>query len=189
MPEDQDFVDDAFSVQEQDLGAETIEFTPAEDAPAEGPSAEERLAVAEDRNLRLQAELQNVMGRTRRELDETRRYAAIGVARDLLPALDNIDRALEAAKAAGDAGRAGLADGFRMVRDQIAVALAQHGCEPIDTSPGTPFDPALHQAILQQPSAEVPEGAILFTAQAGYKLHDRVVRAAQVIVSSGPGAS
>lgn len=173
-----------------EAGADTVSFAPdGVAAPGPEPTAAELLASAEERGLRLQAELQNVLNRTRREIDETRRYAALGVARDMLPALDNIDRALDAAKASGDESSSGLAEGFRMVREQIAAALARHGCEPVDTTPGTEFDPALHEAILHQPSDAVREGAIVLTAQAGYRLHDRVVRAAQVIVSSGPSPS
>lgn len=173
-----------------DLGAETIDFVsePTGDEQAAEPSPEDQLKAAEDRTLRLQAELQNVLARSRREVEETRKYGALGVARDLLPAIDNIDRALEAAKNAGEGEGSGLTDGFRMVRDQIVAALGQHGCEPIDTTPGAEFDPSMHEAILQQPSDEVAAGAILLTAQTGYKLHDRVVRAAQVIVSSGPAS-
>lgn len=169
------------------LAAEAESEASADTPTAEQATPEEQLAAAEDRCLRLQAELQNVLNRTRREVADERKYGALGLARDLLPAIDNIDRALEAAtKDAAEAG--GLADGFRMVREQILTVLAQHGCEPIDTSAGAEFDPAFHEAILQQPSDEVPAGAITMAAQTGYKLHDRVVRAAQVIVSSGPAA-
>lgn len=184
-------VDDALAAEQaaadDDIEAETVEFVSELESGGDAPpSLEEQLRTLEDRNLRLQAELQNVLGRARRESEETRKYGALGVARDLLPALDNIDRALEAAQKAGEAG--GITDGFRMVRDQIATALAQHGCQVIDSAPGVEFDPAMHAAILQQPSAEFPAGTILLTAQPGYKLHDRVVRAAQVVVSSGPAA-
>lgn len=185
-----DDVDDALAAEQasvDDIEAETVEFVSELESGGDAqPSLEEQVKALEDRNLRLQAELQNVLGRARRESEETRKYGSLGVARDLLPALDNIDRALEAAQKAGEAD--GLTDGFRMVRDQIASALAQHGCQLIDSTPGTEFDPAMHAAILQQPSAEFPAGTILLTAQPGYKLHDRVVRAAQVVVSSGPSA-
>ena len=183
-----DDVDDALAAEQasvDDIEAETVEFVSELESGGDAqPSLEEQVKALEDRNLRLQAELQNVLGRARRESEETRKYGALGVARDLLPALDNIDRALEAAQKAGESG--GLTDGFRMVRDQIASALAQHGCQLIDSAPGAEFDPAMHAAILQQPSTEFPAGTILLTAQPGYKLHDRVVRAAQVVVSSGP---
>ena len=164
--------------------AETIDFEAADGAP----SAEDQLAAAEDRALRLQAELQNVLNRTRREVAEERKYGPLGVARDLLPAIDNIDRALEAAEKASGDGDADLLTGFRMVREQLIGVLGQHGCEAIATDGGVEFDPAFHEAILQQPSEDAPAGVILMATQTGYKLHDRVVRPAQVIVSSGPAS-
>lgn len=173
---------------DSDIEAEATGDQPApDDSQAEATEAtiEERLAAAEDRALRLAAEMQNVLNRTRREVADERRYGALGLARDLLPALDNVDRALEAAEKGGDAA-AELLTGLRMVRDQIAGALAQHGCEPVPIDPGTEFDPSMHEAILQQPSPDAPAGTILMATQTGYRLHDRVVRPAQVIVSSGP---
>lgn len=188
MADNPNDIDDALaadqSAAEEDVESETIDFVSEVEAAEKAPSLDQQVQELEDRNLRLQAELQNVLGRARREAEETRKYGALGVARDLLPAIDNIDRALEAAKNTGEAS--GLADGFRMVRDQIATVLAQHGCEPIDTTAGVEFDPSMHEAILQQPSDEFAAGTVILTAQPGYKMHDRVVRAAQVIVSSGP---
>ncbi|MEM6655949.1 MAG: nucleotide exchange factor GrpE [Planctomycetota bacterium] len=153
---------------------------PAE--PAGEPSTEEQLAAAQDRVLRLQAELQNTLARKAREMADERKYAGSALMKDLLPVLDNIDRAIEAAEKSADA--AGLLDGFKMVRQQLATALGQHNCEPIDAV-GEPFDPSFHEAILQQPSDEHPAGVVTMVTQSGYKLHDRVVRPAQVIVSSG----
>ena len=185
MAEEPNEIDEALA---DDPAAETVGFDATVDdepvAEAAEPTAEEKLADAEDRLLRMQAELQNVLNRTRREVADERKYGALGVMRDLLPALDNIDRALEAASKAESGAE--LADGFRLVREQIVTILGQHGCEPIAADPGVEFDPTFHEAILQQPSDDVPSGAITMAAQTGFKLHDRVLRAAQVIVSSGP---
>lgn len=141
------------------------------------------LAQAQDRGLRLQAELENFRVRTRREMDEERRYALVPLVRDLLPALDNVSRAIEAAEKEG--GAAGLLDGFKMVAGQIESILAQHHCHRIDAL-GQPFDPHLHEAITQQPSNEHPPGTVLMVTQDGYELSGRVVRPAQVIVSVEP---
>jgi molecular chaperone GrpE len=154
----------------------------AESLAGANPLADE-LADANDRALRLQAEMQNLRARTSREIADERRYAAMPILRDLLPVLDNIDRAIEAAQKAGDAGN--LLEGFRLVRQQLATVIEQHHCEPIPAD-SQPFDPNYHAAILQQPSADVPAGTVTMVTQIGYKLHDRVVRPAQVIVSSGP---
>jgi molecular chaperone GrpE len=157
-----------------DEGAETI----AGDDQLAG-----ELAAANDRYLRLQAEMQNLRNRTSREIADERKYAALPVLRDLLPVLDNIGRAIEAAEKAGEAEN--LLAGFRLVRQQLETILTRHECEPISPE-GELFDPNFHQAILQQPSADVPADHVTMVTQTGYKLHDRVVRPAQVIVSSGP---
>jgi molecular chaperone GrpE len=146
------------------------------------PDLAAELASANDRMLRLQAEMQNLRNRTAREIADERRYAALPILRELLPVVDNIDRAIEAAEKAGEAEN--LLAGFRLVRQQLATILAQHQCEPIEAD-GEPFDPNFHEAIQQQPSADVPAGHVLMVVQEGYKLHDRVVRPAQVIVSAG----
>lgn len=161
--------------------AESIAAVGAHDV-APDPAAE--LAAANDRLLRLQAEMQNLRNRTSREIADERKYAALPVLRDLLPVLDNINRAIEAAEKAGEADN--LLEGFRLVRQQLVSTLVNHGAVPIEAL-GQPFDPNFHQAILHQPSSE-PAETVTMVTQEGYKLHDRVVRPAQVIVSSGPAA-
>jgi len=141
------------------------------------------LAAAKDQLLRLQAEMQNLRNRTSREIADERRYAALPVLRDLLPVIDNINRAIEAAEKAGEAEN--LLAGFRLVKQQLESILNRYHAEPI-TGEGQPFDPHFQAAILQQPSAEVPSGNVMMVTLPGYKLHDRVIRPAQVIVSSGP---
>ena len=129
--------------------------------------------------------MQNLRNRTSREIADERRYAALPVLRDLLPVLDNIDRAIEAAEIAGEAEN--LLAGFRLVRQLLKTTLSRHDCEPI-VPLGELFDPNYHQAILHQASPDVPRDHVILVTQPGYKLHDRVVRPAQVIVSSGPAA-
>lgn len=169
-----------------DDGQEAAEPT-LEEALAAGGDRDlaEELAMANDRALRLHAEMQNLRNRTAREIADERRYAAMPLLRDLLPVIDNIDRAIEAAEKAGEAEN--LLSGLRLVRQQLLSTLAQHHCVPIETE-GAAFDPNFHAAILQQPHETIPAGTISLATQTGYLLHDRVVRPAQVIVSSGsPG--
>lgn len=152
-------------------------------APAAEPGlseADARLRDAEDRLLRTQAELENFRKRSQREYDEARRYREIDLLRDLLPVLDNVERALDAAGRTADVES--LVSGFRMTAQQIEKLLMLHGCKPIETE-GQPFDPTVHEAILQQPVAGTPPGTVVGVATKGYRLHDRVVRPAQVIVS------
>jgi molecular chaperone GrpE len=138
------------------------------------------LAEARDKMLRAQAELDNYRKRARRELDDERRYAEINLLRDLLPVLDNIHRAIDAAGKKADA--AALMSGFKMVRQQLETLLEQHNCKPIKAV-GQPFDPAQHAAVMQQLNPDKPENTVLDVVQTGFQLHDRVVRPAQVIVS------
>jgi molecular chaperone GrpE len=161
-------------------GNETVEFPTAK--PAASDTADE-LAAQGERLLRLQAEMQNLRNRTSREIADERKYAALPVVTDLLPVVDNIDRAIEAAEKAGEAEN--LLAGFRLVKQQLHSILSRHECVPIPAE-NEVFDPNFHQAILQQPSAEVPAAHVMMVTQQGYKMHDRVVRPAQVIVSSGP---
>lgn len=140
------------------------------------------LADANERLLRSQAELENFRKRSRREMEEERRYAILPFARDLLPVVDNLERAIGAAQQAD--GSAGLLEGVNMVAAELQNVLAQHQCVRIEAV-GKPFDPNLHQAIAQEPSAEYPEGTVSREAQVGYKLYDRVIRPAQVFVSTG----
>jgi molecular chaperone GrpE len=149
------------------------------------PDLAAELAAANDRTLRLHAEMQNLRNRTSREIADERRYAAMPVCRELLPVVDNIDRAIEAAEKAGEAET--LLEGFRLVRQQLVTILSQNHCEPIKAE-GELFDPNFHEAILQQSSTSQPAGTVTMVTLSGYRMHDRVVRPAQVIVSSGPAA-
>lgn len=145
------------------------------------PSIEQQLAEAQERLLRTQAELENYRKRARREYEEAQRYREIDLLRDLLPVLDNVLRAIEASETTSDVES--LRSGFRMTAQQIEKILESHGCTTVATD-GTPFDPTVHDAILQQPTATAAPGTIVGTASRGYKLHDRVVRPAQVIVAT-----
>ena len=153
-------------------------------APAAGDleSLRAELAEANDRTLRTQAELENFRKRSRREYEEAQRYREIDLLRDLLPVLDNVLRAIEAAEKTTDVES--LRSGFRMTAQLIEKVLGSHGCQTIETD-GTAFDPTVHDAILQQDAPGVAPGTVVGTASRGSRLHDRVVRPAQVIVAKG----
>ena len=118
--------------------------------------------------------------RLRKEMEDERRYALMPLVADLLPVVDNLGRAITAAEKNADV--AGLLEGVKLVAQQFETALERHQCKRIEAL-GMPFDPNVHAAILQQPSAEQPPNTVVLVAQEGYQLHDRVVRPAQVIVS------
>ena len=155
---------------------------PEATTPAEpmAPTLEQQLQDAEERALRIHAELENFRKRARREYDDAQRYREIDLLRDLLPVLDTVLRAVEAAEKTGDVES--LKAGFRMTAQQIEKVLDGHGCKTIDTV-GHAFDPAVHDAILQQTVPDAVPGTVVGTASRGYRLHDRVVRPAQVIVA------
>ena len=136
-----------------------------------------------DLYLRAQAELQNYRKRAQKEAEEMRQYQALPIARDLLPALDNLHRALTAAEGSGDVKD--LVNGVRLVAKQIEAALGRHNVVPIDSA-GKPFDPNLHQAIQQVETHEHPPMTVVQEVERGFTLKDRVVRPATVIVSAPP---
>ena len=174
-----------------EAGQDPVEDQPAggQESAALGETTDEieqlraELEEAKDRVLRAQAELENYRKRVQREMDEQRRYAALPLMRDLLPVLDNMGRAIEAAETTHDT--ASLLEGVKMVFDQFLDALARHDCSEI-VALHEPFDPNLHQAISQQPSADYPANTVVLVSQSGFRLHDRVVRPSQVIVSAPP---
>lgn len=133
-----------------------------------------------DRFLRTQAEFDTARRRWAREADEERRFRALPLIKDLLPALDNLHRAVEAAQTVSTAES--VKAGVELVLKQIDDVLANHGAQPIPAL-GQPFDPNVHEAISQMPGGDQPPGTVLIEAERGYTLHDRVVRPSKVVVS------
>jgi molecular chaperone GrpE len=132
---------------------------------------------------RTRADFENYQKRMQRDLAQERRYAHGPLAKDLLPALDNLDRAMAAAKQAGETGP--LVQGVALVQTQLLDLLRRQGITRIEAQ-GQPFDPNLHQAVMQQPSASVPAGTVLQVLEPGYMIHERVLRPASVVVSAAP---
>ena len=151
--------------------------------PKEKESLDHQLKQASDRILRLQAEQENLRRRMGRQIEDERRYASMSLLRELLSVMDNMDRAIDAAERSHDSNS--LLDGIKLVGQQLSTVLSQHQCKPIEAIHQV-FDPNLHEAILQQPSGEYPEGTVIQVSQVGYLLHDRVVRPSQVVVATRP---
>ncbi len=133
--------------------------------------------------MRSYADLENYRRRIQREQDDARRFESLRLVRDLLPGLDGLNRAISSAEQTGD--KQALLDGIRMVANQFRDILRNHAAEPIDAL-GKPFDPNLHEALTQMPSAEHEPMTVLQVVEMGYQMHDRVVRPARVIVSCAP---
>jgi molecular chaperone GrpE len=130
---------------------------------------------------RTQADFDNYQKRNRREREEERRYYNDRFAEELLPVLDNLERAMAAATSAKEKGP--LVQGVGMVHSQLLDLLRRHGITPIEAL-GQPFDPNLHQAVMQQPAPDKEPNTVLQVLEQGFKIHDRVLRPARVIVSS-----
>lgn len=137
-----------------------------------------------DKFLRAAADLDNYRKRVAREKEELARFTAERVVTALLPALDNLERALDAAQQQGD--QTALIEGIQQVHSQFRRTLEEFGLKEVAAHAGHPFDPNLHEAVSQAPSAEQPEGHVLEQLQRGYKLADRLLRPARVVVSKGP---
>ena len=134
--------------------------------------------------LRSQAELENYRKRVNREREEDARYRALPLVKDLLPAIDNLHRAVQAANQTGSADD--LIRGVEMVLRQFDDALARHEVKPI-AAEGEAFDPNRHDALTQVPAPEKEPMTILQEIERGYTLHDRVIRPSKVIVAAPPG--
>jgi molecular chaperone GrpE len=130
----------------------------------------------------LVADLQTSARRLNEDAAKQRKYFAEPLARDVLGLLDNLERTSEAAKAKGEGGV--LLDGVTATLAAAVAMLKRHAVEKIEVAPGSPFDPNLHMAVSQQPSADHPPGSITTVVQQGFTLHDRVLRPAAVIVSA-----
>jgi molecular chaperone GrpE len=142
-------------------------------------------AQLEDRFVRLQADFDNFRKRTLREREEAYLYGHQNLVKDLLPTVDNLERAIEHARASQGADLEGLLQGVELVLRELHGALGRHGLSEIEAE-GRPFDPALHEAMVQQPDASAPPNTVIRVFQKGYRLRDRMLRAARVLVSA-PG--
>jgi molecular chaperone GrpE len=134
--------------------------------------------------LRSRAEFANYQKRSKQQADADRVYAVGSLAKDLLDPLDNLSRAVDALRGSGAEG---ITAGLDMVQRQLLEVLAKHGVEPISAL-GEPFDPNLHEALVQQPTNAHPEGTVVGELSKGYKIRDRVLRPTKVAVSSHPAA-
>ncbi len=160
------------------------------DPMSEVETLRSKLAIAEEdlhnHKLRL-ADFENARKRLLRDVEVERKYATEGLIRDLLGTLDNLSRALDAARVAGDQGP--LVSGVAATANQMLAALAKHGLTRIECGPGHDFDPNRHEAVAQEPSTEHPAGKIIQVLQHGYLLHDRVLRPASVVVAVSPATT
>ena len=159
------------------------------ESPAQAPTDElsrlaAELALAQERFMRLAADFDNFKKRSTRERDEARRNGSESVISRLLPVLDNFDMAMTAANQSSTTLES-LRTGISMIHGQFRSLLGEVGVTPIDAT-GQPFDPSLHEAVSTCPTGDVPEGHVAQQVRFGYRLGDRLLRPASVIVASKP---
>lgn len=178
----------------EDTTADPAATDPAPEAAAEeaGPEAriaelEAELAAANDRGLRLMAEAENIRRRTERDREEGLRYAASGLAKDLLNVADNLRRALDAIPEElreGDESTKNFIVGVEMTEKELLSAFEKHGIQQIRPL-GEKFDYERHQAMFELENTGQPAGTVVELMQPGYVMHDRLLRPAMVGVAKG----
>jgi molecular chaperone GrpE len=158
------------------LEEETAELVPEEQAEPE--------ELLQDQMLRLQADFDNFRKRMAREKKDWIAFASENIVMELLPVLDHFELGLADSEQNG--APESLTEGFRLIYTQLCGALDKAGVKVIDAQPGEPFDPQVHEAISHLPSEDIPEGEVVAQTRRGYQMGEKLLRAAQVVVSSGP---
>jgi molecular chaperone GrpE len=152
-----------------------------EELKAEAAKAKEHW----DQLLRTAADFENFKKRAARERQDVSRYANESLLQKLLPVMENMDAALLSAASGQPLTLEAMQTGLKMIQQQFKTVLSEAGLEEIDAL-NKPFDPNWHEAISQQERADVPEGQVVQQVRKGYKLRDRLMRPASVVVSKSP---
>ena len=169
-------VDEDVETQQDTESAEGTESASAAEEDENDP------AVLRDKWLRAVAEGKNIRKRAQADVAEALSYGGMGVINGLLPILDNLQRALATPPEGIDEA---FLEGLRLIEQQWVAVLTANGVVPIAAEPGSPLDPSVHRALLEQPSEQEP-GTIVAEIVRGYRLHDRLLRESQVVVAAPP---
>jgi molecular chaperone GrpE len=167
------------------------EIPAAEFTPEQLTELQTRATKADEnweRLLRVTADFENFKKRAARERTEAIQFANTALLQKLLPVIDNFEMAQAAAQTAQGDKLASLQTGIVMIQQQLKGALAEAGLEEMDAS-GKQFDPTFHEAVSQQETDQVPEGQVIQQIRKGYKLRDRLLRPAAVIVAKKPASA
>jgi molecular chaperone GrpE len=162
---------------EQDFDPETAG---KDDLLAKYRELQDELTAAEERVLRTAADAENYKKRLQREQEEQTRYANEAIMRDLLPVVDNLERALDHSKAGPDQGS--MVEGLNLTLKGFLDSLAKFGCTPVEAV-GKIFDPNFHEAVSQEESSDHEINEVIRELQKGYLLKDRLLRPAMVVIS------
>jgi len=163
-----------------DMTSQEPDPSPPEEAAAPAPPPEEQVAELTDRWLRARAELENVRRAARQEVETARRFGAAPAFTGLLAVLDNLQRALAAAPATVPED---FLKGLHFIEQQFFAVLEEHGVSRLLPEPGQPLDPRVHQALMEEDAPDLPPGSVVRTVLPGYRLQDRLLRPAQVVVA------
>ncbi|WP_346837393.1 nucleotide exchange factor GrpE [Microbulbifer sp. SAOS-129_SWC] len=174
------------SADEQHQAEEALhaEADSAEALHAQIVGLQEQLVIEKDMALRAQAEAQNARRRAQQDVDKARKFAVEKLLQDLVPVVDNLERALSSIDADDEANKA-VIEGIELTHKSFVDTLGKFAVEVLDPA-GEPFDPELHQAMTQVPNGEVEPNTVLEVFQKGYRLNGRLVRPAMVVVSKAP---
>lgn len=140
----------------------------------------DQLDAEKDRLLRLSAEFENYKKRKQREIDDFKKFANETIFRQMLPVVDNLERAIASAETNSDEGA--LLEGVKMIHKDILKLLEMFSVKVVKAG-NEPFDPNFHQAVTRHETDEFPENTVTTVLQNGYLLHDRLIRPAMVVVS------
>lgn len=168
--------------------AEEVIKSPEELMEEKVKQAEAKASENYDRLLRATAEFDNYKKRSAREFQESKKYANEAFIKQLLPVIDNLERAMESTGGSGDEAGQGVIEGVKMTLTEIFKVFDKFHLKPLE-SEGKPFDPNFHQAVIQEETNVVPENTVVKEMLKGYLLHDRLIRPAMVVVSKAAAES
>jgi molecular chaperone GrpE len=160
---------------------------PEGEAKARIEELEQELETLQDRHLRLQAEFQNFRRRALKEREEAHHYGHQNLVKELLPTVDNLERAIEHARQSAAGDLEGLLQGVELVQRELMGTLGRHGLREIPAE-GRAFDPELHEAMTQLEDESATPGTVVKVFQRGYTLRDRMIRPTRVAVARLPGS-
>ena len=184
-PRNDDFLDDIDAAEAEELSDEMAEID-SEAAEVDALRAERD--ELKDKFMRALADAENSRKRADKQRREAEQYGGSKLARDMLPVYDNLKRALEAASEEQKASAGALIEGVELTMRELLNVFAKHGIEPISPEVGDKFDPQQHEAMFEAPVPNTVAGEIIQVSAEGFMLHDRLLRPAQVGVSSTPAS-
>ena len=169
--------------QEQAAETATEETVDVDALQLELAQAQDQITALKDQELRTQAEMQNVRRRAEQDVEKAHKFAVEKFANELLPVIDSLERAIDAASGDDEAVKA-LREGVEMTLNMFVTGLGKFNVEQHNPA-GEPFDPALHQAMTMVPNPDLPANTVMDVMQKGYSLNGRLIRPAMVVVSKG----